>query len=260
MFKKCFALALMLSTAAAVARSQSLDPPESFSQQWLHEHERTQPPAPPIDIPNPRVDPTKIDILGFKLSMTGEEAVANAAKRFGATKKCPWGIGVKEILPCIEISTVDTTYTPKAKYISRVSVSTEKVLFIMDFTETFPFEPKRPELLTHLRYIPQGLKTQADSVAFTEMVVAKFGLPPNISELCARGWPKIGVDSEQINYEDLNKTPRIMQGWTCAKPVLYFSVHSSGNIGEIDLDAGNELADREHELWESQRKGSLPPL
>ena len=247
-----------------IVRSQSLNPPESFTQEWLHDHEGKQGITPPIDIPNPRLDPAKIDILGFKLYMTGEEAKANAVGRFSATKKCVWGIGVKDILPCIEIDTGDSEYTPKAKFISRIQVRTEHVSLKMDFTETFPFDSKRPEQLTSLEYYPQGLQTEADRAAFSQMVLAKYGEPSAVAGFCARGWPLIGSDSSQVNYEDLSKTPLQLKGWQCDYPLLtlhgYAPEFGQKTVSGISLSDGFELARREQQLWESQRKAALPPL
>lgn len=193
--------------------------------------------------------------------MTAQEVKVVAAERLNATKPC--AVGVNRNLPCIDISEGVAQYTPKAKYVSYIYVYTDRLGLKLDFTETFPFEANSPERLTDLAYWPTNLQTNADKVAFSNMVrekYAKYGPIPD-GGFCARGYPIIGSDSDRINYDDLDKTPLKFQNWFCDYPKLTFNVSWVDNtVGGINLSAGQELRQRAHELWERQRKAALPPL
>jgi hypothetical protein len=192
--------------------------------------------------------------------MTTKDAPANAYSVFKLrpAKSCK-DAHAKKIVPYTEVATWANEFTPAVQHVSSVKIHTELVDVDLGFTETFPIDPARPEVITNIDYRPQKIVTDAEVDEFTKMAVQKYGAPPAGGSYCLRGHPLITHD------RPLDGGPFLVAGWNCLgrQPVLSIAGYGEpaqyGLLG-LTLYDGHVLRDRERKLWESQQKGSLPPL
>lgn len=70
----------------------------------------------------------------------------------------------------------DAQFTPGGKYTSAVSRGTNQFSVLLNFAETYPYDPARPEQLTGIFYTPVT-PTEADRQQFRESVLSKYGQP-----------------------------------------------------------------------------------
>ncbi len=115
-----------------------------------------------IDIPN-QTDPAAFDILTLKLGMTAKEAAA------AITARIP---GIQPAYPMPS----DAQFTPSQKYTSAALYTTNRFKTLLSFTETYPFDPARPEQLTWINY-EAVTPTEADRQQFRDSILTKYGQP-----------------------------------------------------------------------------------
>ncbi len=115
-----------------------------------------------IDIPN-QADPATFDILTLRLGMTAKEAAA------AITIRIP---GIQPAYPMPS----DAQFTPGQKYTNAALYTTNRFRTLLTFTETYPFDPARPEQLTSINY-EAVTPTDADRQQFRDSIMTKYGQP-----------------------------------------------------------------------------------
>jgi hypothetical protein len=137
-----------------------------------------------VDIPNV-IDPAKADVLGLRLYMSAREASAVIQERLQvnvAGRECA------QDTPCISYS--NTELTPRKKYVERIFVQNNRLELSLTFTESFPFDAGKPELLTGISYTPV-LENRAAQEAFVQQVRQKYGPTAPVAQAalfwCSRG-------------------------------------------------------------------------
>lgn len=179
-----------------------------------------------IDIPN-QSDPATFDILTLKLGMTANEAAA----------------AITTHIPEIDstyLSPSDALLTPGKKYTNAALYASHRFRALLTFTETYPFDPARPEQLTSINYEAEN-RTAADRQQFRDSILAKYGTPYRDVEGLSALWCNKGVS---FGSDPLACAP---------------------NVPNLQLK-GNELIlsdtgpyQRERALW-NQRTIGAPPL
>jgi len=137
-----------------------------------------------VDIPNV-IDPAKAEVLGLSLYMSAREASAAIQERLQvnvASRECV------QDTPCISYSS--TQLTPRKKYVERIFIRNSRLELSLTFTESFPFDAAKPELLTGISYTP-ALDNDAAQDAFVQQVRQKYGPPAPVAQAalfwCTRG-------------------------------------------------------------------------
>lgn len=137
-----------------------------------------------VDIPNV-IDAAKAEVLGLRLYMSAREASAVIQEKLQVNV---FGRECAQSTPCISFS--DTELTPRKKYVERIYIQNKKLELSLTFTEAFPFDSAKPELLTGISYTPV-LETVAAQDAFTQQVKQKYGPTAPVAQAalfwCTRG-------------------------------------------------------------------------
>lgn len=131
-----------------------------------------------VDLPG-QANPATFDIVSLRLGMTAKEADAALAARFPAMQK---GYPMPS----------NAQFTPGQKYTAAVSRNTEQFTVLLNFAETYPFDPTRPEQLTGIFYTPVT-PSEADRQQFRESVFAKYGQPYREVKGISAVWCNKGV-------------------------------------------------------------------
>ncbi len=153
--------------------------PTHAGQQIASTHGPSIAPSPEvIDIPN-QPDPATFDILTLRLGMTAKEAAATIAARIP---------GIQPAYP----STTDAQLTPGKKYTSVALYSSARFRALLTFTETYPFDPVRPEQLTSINYQAVA-PTEADRQQFRDAILTKYGPPYREVKAVAALWCNKGI-------------------------------------------------------------------
>ena len=181
-------------------------------------------------------DPATADVLGVRLYMTPKEAAAAIEKQFHIANSSPRCMG----LPA-GCNIIDTHWTPGHKYIAASTVQTPQFGLMLNFIESYPYDPSRPEILIGIQYFPV-LRSQADKDAFAKRVIEKYG-------------------------PDINEGKRGMNYWCTTGTILGIGKQCAPDVPGISLDGltkAVELYDngvrlREQSLWNAS-KTSAPPL
>lgn len=181
-------------------------------------------------------DPASADVLGARLYMTSKEAAAAINKQFHIENPSPRCMG----LPT-GCSITDTHWTPGHKYIDTATVRTSQFSLTLNFVESFPFDPSRPEILIGILYFPV-LRSQGDKDAFEKRVFDKYGLSINEGKLGTYYWCMAGTISAI--------------GKQCAPDAPVITLDRQTKALEI---TDNGLRIREQRLWNAS-KTSAPPL
>lgn len=211
----------------------------------------------PAIVPVPGVkDPAQMDILGLRLYMTGAEAAAILEQRLqvkttyitvtdSLIHHCSAGVHSCGIIT-LSGWTRGITYTAS---IDVYGLSQFKRLSLL-FLESYPFDPKHPESLVSIEYEPQ-LNTKADTEAFIQAVVQKYGEPLrqifNDDSRWTNGvhWCAFGM---KLDYK--------------IEPPLYDCDYEHPDMhmfsGHLILE-DNDLRKRESEAWQMKRT-TAPPL
>ena len=131
-----------------------------------------------IDIPN-QADPATFDILTLKLGMTAKEAAAAISIRIP---------GIQPAYP----SPGDAQFTPGKKYTTAALYSTARFKTLLSFTESYPFNPSRPEQLTSINY-EAVTPTEADRQQFRDSILTKYGQPYREVKAVSALWCNKGI-------------------------------------------------------------------
>ncbi len=142
-------------------------------------------PIPPGIIPN-QANPYTFDIVGLRLGMTAQQAsTALHAKVPQVTILAP-AHGAPQ-------------FTPTARFTGNLTANGPKFSVLMTFTETYPFDPQRPEQLTGIFYTA-SLTTVADQENFEQAVLSKYGPPVRSTKGVGAGWCNIGIPNGPTGY------------------------------------------------------------
>jgi hypothetical protein len=169
-----------------------------------------------VDIPNV-IDPAKADVLGLRLYMSAKEASATIQDRLQvnvAGRECG------QDTPCISYS--NTELTPRKKYVDRIYIHNSRLDLSLTFTESFPFDAAKPELLTGISYTPV-LESSTAQDAFVLQVRQKYGPPAPVAQAavfwCTRGLASGGfTDITHSQVTACDGPSLVLQG-----PNLYLS-------------------------------------
>lgn len=172
-------------------------------------------------------DPATFDIVGLRLGMTAKQAVAAIkAKAPNATILAPEP-GVPQ-------------FTPSAHYTGTFLAEAPRFKVLLTFTETYPFDPQRPEQLTTINYTA-NTPTAADRDTFEKAVLSKYGQPVSYTQGLGGAWCNVG-------------TPNGPNHFICAPDVPTLTMKPS----ELIL-GDNGIAAKERAAWNRQSSGA-PPL
>lgn len=131
-----------------------------------------------IDIPN-QTDPATFDILTLRLGMTAKEAAAAISTRIP---------GIQPAYP----SPGDAQFTPGKRYTTVALYTTARFKTLLTFTESYPFDPTRPEQLTTINYQAVA-PTEADRQQFRDSILTKYGQPYRETKAVSALWCNKGV-------------------------------------------------------------------
>jgi hypothetical protein len=160
-----------------------------------------------VDIPNV-IDPVKADVLGLRLYMSAREASAVILERLQVSVA---GRECAQETPCISYS--NTELTPRKKYVERIYIRNSRLELSLTFSESFPFDPGKPELLTGVSYSPV-LDTGAAQVAFVQQVRQEYGPPAPVAQAalfwCTQGTAGGGFTDISHSQVDACAGPSLM--------------------------------------------------
>ncbi len=171
-------------------------------------------------------DPYTFDIVGLKLGMTAKEASAAISSRVPQVSKAGPEPG-------------DARFTPKARYTQAFSANGPQFKVLVTFTESYPFNPQRPEQLTGIFYTAIT-PTVADRDRFEQAVLTKYGEPVRYSKGVSAAWCNVG---------------------TLNSPGVYICAPNSPNLllkGSELILGDNGPAQRERAAWNAQTAGTPP--
>ena len=131
-------------------------------------------------------------------------------------------------------------FTPTARFTSGFSVHGPKFSLLLVFTETYPYDPQRPELLSSIFYTAVT-PTEADRNQFEQAALAKYGPPASYTKGVGGRWCNVGQVVGPNTVVCAENTPNLVL---------------RGN--ELIL-GDNGIASREREAWNKQSSGT-PPL
>ncbi len=158
-------------------------------------HANTNPSPQPGIIPN-QSDPYTFDIVGLRLGMTAQQAsTALHAKVPQVTILAP-AHGAPQ-------------FTPTARFTGNLTANGPKFSVLMTFTETYPFDPQRPEQLTGIFYTA-SLTTAADRENFEQAVLSKYGPPVRSTKGVGAGWCNIGILNGPTGYVCAPDVPNLV--------------------------------------------------
>ncbi len=177
-------------------------------------------------IPN-QPDPYTFDIVGLKLGMTAQQAAAAVSARVPQATKTELQPGAPQ-------------FTPNAKFTSGFSVNGPKFSVLLVFTETYPFDPQRPEQLSSIFYTAKT-PTDADRTQFEQAALAKYGTPASYTKGVGARWCELGQVTGPNAVVCADNTPNLVL---------------RGN--ELIL-GDNGIVSRERDAWNKQSSGA-PPL
>ena len=180
-----------------------------------------------IDLPN-QPDPASFDIVGLKLGMTYQQAMD----------------AVRAKVPQVSESTQmhnATLYTQGAQYTSAISVNGPRFTILLNFAETYPFDPSHPEQLTGIFYTP-NTPTEADRQQFRQSVLSKYGQPYREVKAVNSVWCNKGVSLGSGPLACAPDTPTLQLKGT-----------------ELIL-SDNEPADHARAAWNQRTTSGAPPL
>ena len=172
-------------------------------------------------------DPSTFDIVGLKLGMTAQQAAAAVSARVPLAIKTEFQHGAPQ-------------FTPTAKFTSGFSVNGLKFSVLLVFTETYPFDPQRPELLSSIFYTAK-VPTDADRAQVEQAALSKYGPPASYTKGVGARWCNLGqvVGPNSVVCAD-NMPNLVLRG------------------NELIL-GDNGIANRERDAWNKQSNGA-PPL
>ncbi len=202
-------------------------------------------------LPKPNsLDPLKADVISLHLHMTSAEAIAVLEQRFGVKVKRAGGCGLGLGACATE---KDSRLTPGKTFVSALSMATEQFEVALSFTQSYPFDPTHPELLTTIAYRPVMMTTE-DRRAFIEQVIKKYGKPSS---------PDTATDSDSLLGGDWCAAPihstfvRPSQ-YDCDKSVKgapFLSVRGGGVfVQDYSIALDNE------KRWDARKTVAPPPL
>ena len=177
-------------------------------------------------IPN-QPDPSTFDIVGLKLGMTARQASAAVSARVPQATKTEFQPGAPQ-------------FTPTAKFTSGFSVNGPKFSVLLVFTETYPYDPQRPEQLSGIFYTAKT-PTEADRAQFEQAALAKYGTPASYTKGVGARWCDVGQVTGPNAVLCADNMPNLVL---------------KGN--ELIL-GDNGIAARERDAWNRQ-SGAAPPL
>jgi hypothetical protein len=189
-------LQLLLGTLVLFSILPAIAPPASAQKNDLVEF---------LNVTNP----VKMDVLGLRLYMTAGEAAQTLHQKLGIT------VNSRDCTPggsCVTIRAAQ--FAAKRKYVSAMVVEDHRLTLHLTFTESYPFDPARPEALTEISYTPQA-ESDADKQALTKLVREKYG-PPAPVALAGNYWCSQGHKSG--GFTD----PAHSQADWCVGPLLFF--------------------------------------
>jgi hypothetical protein len=146
-------------------------------------------------IPNQN-DPYTFDIVGLKLGMTAKEASTAISSRVPQVSKAGSEPG-------------DAQFTPKARYTQAFSASGPQFKVLVTFTESYPFNPQRPEQLTSVFYTAIA-STVADRDRFEQAVLTKYGQPVRYAKGVSASWCSTGTLNSSGVYICAPNSPNLL--------------------------------------------------
>ena len=173
-----------------------------------------------------QADPYTFDIVGLKLGMTAKEASAAISSRVPQVSKAAPESGTAQ-------------FTPKARYIQEFSANGPQFKVLVTFTESYPYDPQRPEQLTSVFYTAIT-PTAADRDRFEQAVLTKYGQPVRYAKGGFASWCNVG---------------------TLNSPGVYICAPNSPNLllkGSELILGDNSIAQRERAAWNAQTTGAPP--
>lgn len=202
-----------------------------------------------VDIPNVQ-DPAKAEIVSVHLYMTGQEAIAALRQKFHAP------VGPMSLMMTCEsgricVSSGPAHMTPQKRFIDTVRYESDQVKVALYFQENFPFEASKPEILDGMTYTPV-LRTSADSDAFFQQLIKKYGTPTNQEPPWSAQWCVRGEIATRMDRRTVKQVP---VGYRCdgRAPFLKFD---AGYLQLSDPTISPPIIDK----WNHQRTASAPPL
>ena len=183
-------------------------------------------PTPANSIPG-QPDPYTFDIVGLKLGMTAQEASAAITARVPAISKSTFQPGTPQ-------------FTSTAHFTSGFSARASNFNVMLVFTESYPFDPQKPERLNSIFYTAIT-PTQADRDRFEQAALAKYGPPVAYQKGIGGRWCNVGTAAAPGNYVCSPDAPNL--------------VLRGGN--ELIL-GDNGIAARERVEWNKQTTGTPP--
>jgi len=194
-------------------------------------------------------DPSKADVISLHLHMTSAEAFAALEQRFGVKVKIAGcsGIGLGA---CAREQT--SQLTPGKNFVSGLVMGTEQFELYLSFTESYPFDPTHPEILTSIDYRPV-MTTTEDRKAFGEEAIKKYGKPSS---------PDTGPDTYSLLGGDWCAAPRL----STFGPSRYYCDLSVKGAPALSVRNGRvfvqdcSIAVDNHKRWDARKTVAPPPL
>ena len=172
-------------------------------------------------------DPYHFDIVGLRLGMTAQQAAAALTAKVPQATSLPPTKGVPQ-------------FTPNIKFTSTVLANGPNFNILMNFVESYPLDPQRPEQLAGIFYTA-NLPTAADRERFEQAVLAKYGPPVRYTKSIGAGWCNVGTLTGPNQYVCAPDVPNLVFKTT-----------------ELIL-GDNGIAARERAEWNRQ-SSTTPPL
>lgn len=166
--------------------------------------------------------------MGLKLGLSAKQAILALQAKYPAIAKPDFMPGQAQ-------------FTPGKQYRDAVVIHTDRFKLFLQFTETYPFQPDKPEQLTSIDYTPITA-TEADLRQFHDAVLAKYGEPYRETRGVSALWCNKGTS---LGYGVVSCAPDL--------PTLQLK-----GIELILFDNGPVT--RERAAWNRRTTSTAPPL